>query len=103
MREQPGLSHDMARFHGSTAGRQRSLSQAALFNTNMLSGLERLVRVSKDLPGRKILFFLSNGFQQNRRGDTDTRLKRMHLCRSQERSLLFTTIDTRGLTLPNRI
>ena len=31
-------------------------------NQNTLSGLERLVQSAKNLPGRKVLFFLSGGF-----------------------------------------
>ena len=99
MREQPGLSREMAAsmVHGRATA---ILSQAALFNTNMLSGLERLVRVSKDLPGRKILFFLSNGFLvQNRRGDTDTRLKRITSAAAKSGVVIY-SIDTRGLMPP---
>jgi VWFA-related protein len=79
---------------------QTILSQAALFNTNTLSALERLVRNVKDLPGRKILFFLSNGFLvQNRRGDATTRLQRITSAASKSGVVIY-SIDARGLAGP---
>src|SRR4030095_8995250 len=99
MRANRGLSRDMAA--AMVHSRSSSiLSQAAIFNDNMLAGLERLVRVSKDLPGRKILFFLSNGFLvQNRRGDADTRLKRITSAAAKSGVVIY-SIDARGLTPP---
>jgi hypothetical protein len=65
----------------------------------MLSGLERLVRVSKTYLDARFFFFLSNGFLvQNRRGDTDTS-ETHHFCRSQSGVVIY-SIDTRGLTPP---
>jgi VWFA-related protein len=99
LRLNPGLSREMA---ASMVHNRASsmLSQSAVFSANTLSGLERLVRVAKDLPGRKILFFLSNGFLlQNRRGDADTRLRRI-ISAAAKSGVVIYSIDTQGLTVP---
>jgi VWFA-related protein len=76
---------------------QTMLSQAAMFNANTLAGLESLVRNVKELPGRKILFFLSNGFLvQNRRGDATTRLQRITSTAAKSGVVIY-SIDARGL------
>ena len=75
------------------------LSQSALFSANMLTALERLVRNVRDLPGRKVLFFLSNGFLiQNRRGDAMTRLQRITSAAARSGVVIY-SIDTRGLAV----
>ena len=79
---------------------QTILSQAAMFNANMLSGLERLVRNAKDLPGRKLVFFISNGFLvHNRRGDAITRLQRITSAAAKFGVVIY-SLDARGLTGP---
>jgi VWFA-related protein len=82
-------------------GRAQSLlSQAAAFNVNTLSGLERLIRTAKDVPGRKVVFFLSNGFLvENRRGDTSSRIQRITSAAAKSGVVIY-AIDTRGLTPP---
>lgn len=99
LRANRGLSRDMAA--GIVRSRAQSiLSQGAVFNTNTLSGLERLVRLARDLPGRKILFFLSNGFfVQNRRGDATTRLQRITSAAARSGVVIY-SIDARGLAPP---
>ena len=79
---------------------QSTLSQGAAFNVNLLTGLERLVKIAKDLPGRKILFFLSNGFLvQNRRSDTPTRIQRITSAAAKSGVVIY-SIDTKGLSAP---
>jgi VWFA-related protein len=91
-----GLSRDQAA--GIVRSRaQSTLSQAAQFNTNTLVGLERLVRNAKELPGRKVLFFLSNGFLiENRRSDSMSRLQRVTSAAANSGVVIF-SIDTHGL------
>jgi VWFA-related protein len=77
---------------------QAMLSQGAVLNTNTLSGLESLVRNAKDLPGRKVLFVLSNGFLiHNRRGDATTRLQRITAGAAKTGVVIY-SIDSRGLS-----
>jgi len=75
MRQNPGID----RMTASQMVRSRSdaiQAQAGHFNINTLSGLESLVKSARNLPGRKILFFLSGGFLlENQRGDTLSRLR----------------------------
>jgi VWFA-related protein len=79
---------------------QSTLAQAAMLNTNMLSGLERLVRNAKDLPGRKLVFFISNGFLvHNRRGDALSRLQRITSAAAKAGVVIY-SLDARGLTGP---
>jgi VWFA-related protein len=81
---------------------QSTLSQSAAFNGNTLYGLERLVRMAKDVPGRKIVFFLSNGFLvQNRRGDATTRIQRITSAAAKSGVVIY-AIDTRGLAAPKQ-
>jgi len=80
---------------------QTMLSQSAVFNQNTLIGLERLIRMSKDLPGRKVLFLLSNGFLiQNRRGDGTSQIQRITSAAAKTGVVIY-AIDTRGLVAPN--
>jgi VWFA-related protein len=75
-------------------------SQAARFNQNTLSGLERLVKSAKDLPGRKVLFFLSGGFLiENRRGDAFTKLREIASSAATNGVVIY-SMDTRGLAPP---
>jgi VWFA-related protein len=76
------------------------LAQDAAFSLNTLASLENLIRVAKDLPGRKILFFLSNGFLvQNRRGDAVGRIQRITSAAAKSGVVIY-AIDTQGLAPP---
>lgn len=56
------------------------LTQAASITTNTLGGLEGLVRSSSKLPGRKLVFFISDGFfLDDRNSDARERLRRATL------------------------
>jgi len=80
---------------------QTMLSQSAVFNQNTLIGLERLIRMSKDLPGRKVLFLLSNGILiQNRRGDGTSQIQRITSAAAKTGVVIY-AIDTRELVAPN--
>ena len=80
---------------------QTMLTQSAMFNQNTLIGLERLIRMSKDLPGRKVLFLLSNGFlMHNRRGDAPSQIQRITSAAAKTGVVIY-AIDTRGLVAPN--
>src|SRR5687767_14232565 len=96
VRANPGLNREMA----ASIVRQRAsviLSQAAVFNTNTLVGLQRLVRTAKDLPGRKVVFFLSGGFLiENRRGDSFSKIRDVTNAAAKSGVVIY-SIDTRGL------
>lgn len=96
MRAIPGISRESAaqivRSRASTI-----LSQSAVFNTHTLVGLEHLIKNAKDLPGRKIVFFLSGGFLiENRRGDAFSKLRDITYAAARSGVVIY-SIDTRGL------
>ena len=98
MKLNPGLSREMAESIVRNRA-QMMLGPAAQFSANTLSGLERLIRNAKDLPGRKILFFFSDGFLiQNRRGDAQTRLQRITSAAAKNGVVIY-AIDARGLSV----
>lgn len=96
VRLNPGMSRDQAA--AIVRGRaQASQSQAARFNQITLSGLESMVRSSKNLPGRKMLFFLSGGFLiENRRGDSMSKLRDITNAAAKSGVVIY-SLDTRGL------
>jgi len=98
MKLSPGLRREMAESVVRNRA-QQILSQSAHFSTNTLLGLERLVRNTKDLPGRKILFFFSDGFLiQNRRGDVRMRLQQITSAAAKSGVVIY-AIDARGLSV----
>src|SRR5829696_6169129 len=96
IRQNPGMSRDTAA--AIVRGRAQSIqSQAARFNQNTMAGLERLVRSAKDLPGRKVLFFLSGGFLiENRHGDALIKLRDITNAAAKSGVVIY-SMDTRGL------
>ncbi|HEX8775936.1 MAG TPA: VWA domain-containing protein [Pyrinomonadaceae bacterium] len=69
LRENPGMRADMA--ENMIRGRARSLlQQSDAVNNNVLLTLSSLMRSAAQLPGRKLVFFLSEGFVMNIR-DSD--------------------------------
>jgi len=96
MRTNPGISRDQAA--AMVRGRaQESQSQAAYFNQNTLLGLEKLVQGAKNLPGRKVLFFLSGGFFiENRRSDSIGKLRDITNAAAKNGVVVY-SMDTRGL------
>lgn len=96
LRLNPGITRDIAG-HMVRARAGVIQSQAARFSQNTLSGLETLVRRAKDLPGRKVLFFLSGGFlMENRRGDTMSNLRDITNAAAKSGVVIY-SMDTRGL------
>lgn len=78
---------------------QSVLGQGAFLNTNMLTGLEKWVRSMAPLPGRKLLFFMSNGFLvHNRRADSVTQLRRITAAAARTGVVIY-SLDVRGLAV----
>lgn len=96
IRLNPGITRDVAA--GMVRSRaQQILAQAGVFNNNTLVGLERLIRAAKDLPGRKVIFLLSNGFQiENRRSDVMVKMRDVSAAAARSGAVIY-SIDTRGL------
>jgi VWFA-related protein len=96
MQLNPGLSRDQAA--SIVRGRAQAIqSQAARFNQNTMSGLERLVQSARNLPGRKVLFLLSGGFLiENRRGDFFNKLRDITNAAAKSGVVIY-SMDTRGL------
>jgi VWFA-related protein len=75
---------------------QATQSQAARINQTTLAGLENLIKTAKNLPGRKVLFFLSGGFLiENRRGDTG-KLRDITIAAAKSGVVIY-SMDIRGL------
>ena len=93
-----GLFRNQAEAH--VRGRVQSmLGQGAFLNTNTLTGLEKWVRSLSPLPGRKVLFFLSNGFLiHNRRADSITQLRRITAAAAKSGVVIY-SLDVRGLAV----
>ena len=96
LRLNPGMSRDQAA--SIVRGRaQSSQSQGARLTQNTLSGLERLVQSAKNLPGRKVVFFLSGGFLiENQRGDSMSKLRDITSAAAKNGVVIY-SMDTRGL------
>jgi VWFA-related protein len=96
MRVNPGLSRDMA-MHLVRARAESMQNQAARYNDNTLYSLEKLVQSAKNLPGRKLVFFLSGGFLiENRRGDSYGKLRDI-TTEAARNGVVIYSMDTRGL------
>ena len=92
----PGINRDQAAaiVRGRAAAAQ---SQAARFNQNTFGGLESLIKTAKNLPGRKVLFFLSGGFLvENRHGDSLSKLRDITNAAARSGVVIY-SMDTRGL------
>jgi VWFA-related protein len=96
IRLNPGISRDAAA--SIVRGRAQAIqSQAARFNQNTLVGLHRLVQTAKNLPGRKLVFFLSGGFLiENRRSDTISKVRDITSASARSGVVIY-SMDTRGL------
>lgn len=96
IRLNPGMNREIA---GGIVRQRASalLQQEGAILMNSLLGLERLVKGVKDLPGRKIVFFLSNGFHvQNKRADSISRMRDIAGAAAKSGVVIY-TMDTRGL------
>jgi VWFA-related protein len=96
MRQNPGITRSIAEQIVRNRA-QVTMTQAANANINTLSGLESLVRSARNLPGRKVLFFLSGGFLlETRHGSTTSRLRDIINAAAKSGVVIY-SMDTRGL------
>ncbi len=96
MRQNPGLNRSIAEQIVRNRA-QVTVTQAAQVNFNTLGGLESLVRSARNLPGRKVLFFLSGGFlMENRRGNITSKLRDIINAAAKSGVVIY-SMDTRGL------
>jgi hypothetical protein len=98
LRNNPGLSRETA--ETMVRGRANTiLRQAANVTTNTLAGLESLVRSSNELTGRKLVFFISQGFfLDDQNGDARDRLRRITNTAARTGVVIY-SIDARGLSV----
>jgi VWFA-related protein len=96
IRNNPGMTRETAA--SIVQGRARTmLAQGAVFNTNTLIGLERLVRSANKLPGRKIVFFISGGFLiENRHTDVISKIRDITTASAKSGVVIY-SMDARGL------
>lgn len=96
LRITPGIRRDTA--EQIVRSRAQSITtQAARLNLHTLSGLESVMKSARNLPGRKVLFFLSGGFLlENRRGDSMTKLRDVTDAAAKSGVVIY-SMDTRGL------
>ena len=96
MRVNPGMRQDTAA--ALVRGRAMQIqSQSARLNQNTLGGLESLIKSARNLPGRKIVFFLSGGFfVDNRRGDAMDKMRQITNAAAKSGVVIY-SMDTRGL------
>lgn len=96
MREIPNLTRDTAQEMVRNRARQ-ILAQAANITNNTLVGLASLVRRSQALSGRKLLFFVSNGFFLDHRNSTSQdQLQRVTSAAARSGVVIY-AMDARGL------
>lgn len=96
IKKMPGTTRDQA--EAVVRSRARGLlTQAGSVTTNTLAGLEGLVRSAKQLPGRKLVFFISGGFFLGERGsETTDRLRRITSAAARSGVVIY-SMDARGL------
>lgn len=96
MARNPGINRDTAELMVESRA-NLILSHASRVTTNTLTGLQSLVRSVKDVPGRKLVFFLSDGFfLEDRNSDTRDRLRRITSAAARNGVVIY-SIDAKGL------
>jgi VWFA-related protein len=97
LRENPRLARLVA--EEMVRGRASALlHQAAAITTNTLAGLKSLVDTSAALPGRKLLFLISDGFfLDSRNSDSSDRMRRITSAAAASGMVIY-SIDARGLS-----
>jgi VWFA-related protein len=96
LRDNPGLQPQMA--ESLVRSRARRLTAPAdSINTSLLAALSSLMRSTSQLPGRKLVFFVSEGFLLNVR-DTDIldKIRRVTDAAARSGTVVY-TMDVRGL------
>ncbi len=97
VKENPGIPPRIAEETVRTRARH-ILEQAAVTTANTFSTLEKFVRSSAQLPGRKLVFFISDGlFLDTRTSNTLQRLERLTDAAARAGVIVY-TMDARGLT-----
>jgi len=97
LRDNPGISRGIAEEMAHSRA-SRLLHEAAYITTNTLTTIESLIRSSREIPGRKILFLISDGFfLDNRNSDALDRLRRISSSAAAAGTVIY-SIDARGLT-----
>jgi VWFA-related protein len=96
IRKNPGTSREIA--ESMVRARSRSLVlQTGAITTNTLVGLESLVRSARELPGRKLVFFISGGFfLSERTSDSIDRLRKITSAAARSGVVIY-SMDARGL------
>jgi len=95
LRVNPGTSRSMA--EDMVRGRAgQILTEAGRIITNTLSPLEALVNSSTKLPGRKLVFLISDGFLLDPRSESFDRLRRVTNAAARAGVVIY-SIDARGL------
>jgi len=96
MRSNPGLTRDIAenmvRVRVTTI-----LQQASNITRQTLSGLEELVKTSSKLPGRKLVFFFSDGFLLDHRNSDSLANIRKITSDAARNGVVIYSLDARGL------
>ena len=96
LRETPGLTRESAE----QIVRQRAqtiIAQSANITRATLIGLESLIKSSSQLPGRKLVFFISGGFFiDERNSDSYVRLQRVTSAAARNGVVIY-AMDARGL------
>ena len=77
------------------------LRQAAVMTTNTLSSLESLVRSAAKFPGRKLVFFMSNGFFLDLRNSDSLDRLRVITSAAARSGVVIYSVDVRGLIPSN--
>lgn len=93
VKQVPGISNPEEWVRGRA---RRILEQSNYASLNTLSTLESLVASSKDLPGRKLVFFISDGFSLDSKRDAYYRLRSV-TNQSARAGVVIYSIDARGL------
>ena len=96
VKNNPGITRDAA--NSMVQARAQSLlTQVGRVTSDSLAGLEGLVKSAKSLPGRKIVFFISDGFfLDTRNADSYGRLQRITSLAAKSGVVIY-SIDARGL------
>jgi VWFA-related protein len=96
MRQTPGITRTTAEQAVQTRARS-IVQQSVSITTATLSALEGLVRSSASLPGRKLVFFISDGFFLNRtESNVSDRMRRITDAAARSGTVIY-TLDARGL------
>ena len=95
--EYPGIGREAAQ--DLVTGRATQIvAQSTAITLNAVLSLERLVHSVAEFPGRKVVFFISDGFEINVSGsEISNRLRRIADAAARSRVVIY-TMDMRGLT-----